>query len=135
MTCAGLVVSCDQVSKAWAHATSSALVEPVTNPDLALGVASGDPVTLTITMLVGLVVFGWHVVLRVRRGALSPVAAGLLIGGAAGNLVDRALLGSVRDFLSTPWVVFNLADVALVVGTCWYVTAAITRTDRVRRVV
>ena len=39
---------------------------------------------------------------------------GLLIGGASSNLLDRLLLGSVRDFLATPWAVINLADLAVV---------------------
>ena len=42
---------------------------------------------------------------------------GLLIGGAAGNLVDRAREGAVTDYLDLPlWPVFNLADVAITVG-------------------
>jgi lipoprotein signal peptidase len=28
--------------------------------------------------------------------------------------------GSVRDFLATPWIVFNVADVAVVAGLCAY---------------
>lgn len=42
---------------------------------------------------------------------------GLLLGGAAGNLVDRAREGAVTDFIDLPlWPAFNLADVAIVVG-------------------
>jgi signal peptidase II len=42
---------------------------------------------------------------------------GLLLGGAAGNLIDRIRLGSVTDFVKLPhWPAFNLADVAITVG-------------------
>jgi signal peptidase II len=42
---------------------------------------------------------------------------GLLIGGAAGNLVDRAREGAVTDYIDVPlWPVFNLADAAITVG-------------------
>jgi signal peptidase II len=42
---------------------------------------------------------------------------GLLIGGAAGNLVDRAREGAVTDYLDLPlWPAFNLADAAITVG-------------------
>ena len=42
---------------------------------------------------------------------------GLLIGGAAGNLIDRAAEGSVTDFLDPPWwPAFNLADAAITIG-------------------
>ncbi len=52
---------------------------------------------------------------------LSSVALGLLVGGALGNAVDRALYGAVADFFhfhvgSFSWYVFNLADVAIVAG-------------------
>ncbi|HSI41559.1 MAG TPA: signal peptidase II [Xanthobacteraceae bacterium] len=57
---------------------------------------------------------------RTRR-TLEAVALGLLIGGAVGNAVDRAVHGAVFDFLSLHafgwrWYVFNLADAAIVAG-------------------
>jgi signal peptidase II len=58
-----------------------------------------------------------------RRAATPLVAAslGLLIGGALGNAVDRAVFGAVVDFVSLHafgfrWYVFNLADAAIVAG-------------------
>jgi signal peptidase II len=53
--------------------------------------------------------------------ALVAVALGLLIGGAAGNALDRAIYGAVVDFVSLHafgwrWYVFNLADTAIVAG-------------------
>lgn len=52
------------------------------------------------------------------RGQLpSAVAAGLVVGGAAANVVDRMQAGSVVDMLHTGWwPTFNLADVWIVVG-------------------
>jgi len=52
---------------------------------------------------------------------LEAFALGLLIGGAIGNAVDRVVHGAVFDFISLHalgyrWYVFNLADVAVVVG-------------------
>ncbi len=44
----------------------------------------------------------------------------LIIGGAAGNMIDRVFLGYVVDFLEFTFIdfpVFNIADVAIVVGT------------------
>jgi signal peptidase II len=56
--------------------------------------------------------------------ASSPmlaVAIGLIIGGAAGNVIDRVRLGAVVDFLdfhigSLHWPAFNLADSAICIG-------------------
>lgn len=55
------------------------------------------------------------------RGRLEAFALGLLIGGAIGNAVDRVVYGAVFDFISLHafgyrWYVFNVADVAVVVG-------------------
>lgn len=49
------------------------------------------------------------------------IALGLLLGGAVGNLIDRARLGEVIDFLDVyvgdyHWPAFNVADSALTVG-------------------
>jgi signal peptidase II len=54
-------------------------------------------------------------------GLLMAVSLGLIIGGAVGNALDRALIGGVADFFSLHafgyyWYVFNIADVAIVAG-------------------
>ena len=72
-----------------------------------------------VTLLTGLAVL-WMVAYFARSGArhpILPVALGLLIGGSAGNLVDRLRLGHVTDFLDLRyWPAFNLADVFIVTG-------------------
>ena len=51
------------------------------------------------------------------RRPLVWLPTGLLLGGAAGNLVDRIRIGSVTDFVKLPhWPAFNLADIAITVG-------------------
>jgi signal peptidase II len=56
---------------------------------------------------------------------LTALALGLIIGGAVGNAIDRIAYGAVADFVllhattqtfDFKWYVFNLADVAIVVG-------------------
>ena len=50
-------------------------------------------------------------------GRLADLAMGLVLGGAAGNLVDRLFVGEVVDWLDFRiWPVFNIADMVLVVG-------------------
>ena len=55
------------------------------------------------------------------RPALQ-LSAGILIGGALGNGIDRVVWGAVADFLNVtccglvnPWA-FNVADIAIFVG-------------------
>lgn len=62
----------------------------------------------------------------VRTGSrLSAVALGLILGGAAGNAIDRVIHGAVMDFVlfhitastwTFQWYVFNVADAAIVAG-------------------
>ena len=77
---------------------------------------------LMIAVAVAISVWVW---LWVRREGLGPrpqIAAGLLIGGAVGNVIDRLAYGAVADFLNmsccrieNPFA-FNLADVAIFLG-------------------
>lgn len=59
---------------------------------------------------------------RERLGARAHLSAGLLIGGALGNVVDRVLYGAVADFLNLSWwgwdnpYSFNVADISIFLG-------------------
>ena len=79
---------------------------------------------------------------RASRAASAPIAVGLglLIGGAAGNLIDRLFRhnhGAVIDFIDAlrigshdRWPVFNVADTAIVVGVVILVLAYRPRARR-----
>ena len=67
-----------------------------------------------------------------REKARPEVAAlGLVLGGAAGNITDRARLGYVADFLDLhignwhPFLVFNVADAAITIGVLLLVARAL----------
>lgn len=58
------------------------------------------------------------------------ISAGLLVGGALGNVVDRMIWGAVADFLNmsccgwqNPWA-FNVADIAVFVGAIGLILTA-----------
>src|SRR4051794_33776651 len=106
---AASIVAADQASKLTAlHLAAHPAVEPVTNPSYALGLVTGSP-----TLLAAGTACVIAAVLARPRQAASWWTVPLLVGGAASNLADRVVLGAVRDFLVTPWIVFNLADVAI----------------------
>ena len=51
-----------------------------------------------------------------------------LLGGAMGNLIDRIRLGVVIDFFDFRiWPVFNVADVAIVLGVASMIYASVFR--------
>jgi lipoprotein signal peptidase len=111
------VVAADQATKAAAQALGPyppGFMEQVRNEALSLNVADAGRWTEVILMAAGLFAAAVFVGRRLRQGRLAPWMAGLMLGGAASNLVDRAVLGSVRDFLAIGPVVINLADVAIV---------------------
>ncbi len=61
------------------------------------------------------------VLLATRRfdHPLAMLSLSLMLGGAAGNLIDRALLGFVTDMFKTTFIdfaVFNVADIGVTVG-------------------
>ncbi len=85
------------------------------------GVAFGllrDSSTLA-GLLVGIVIVPLVIVLVIlaSRGMLWAVASGLVLGGAAGNLIDRIGDSTVTDFVSVGrWPSFNVADASITIG-------------------
>ncbi|MEH3053995.1 MAG: signal peptidase II [Patulibacter minatonensis] len=87
------------------------------NTGVSFGLMAGAPswvVGLVSTAALVLVV---TLVTRVAPGRPGRVAAGLIVGGALGNLIDRIAIGSVTDFLDLPLLPpCNVADVAITFG-------------------
>ncbi|MDQ1900862.1 signal peptidase II [Paracoccus sp. WLY502] len=86
--------------------------------------ASDTDVTkwLLIAVALAIVAWVWIWIWRADAGRFARVAAGLLIGGAVGNVIDRLLYGAVADFLNmslpgwqNPYS-FNVADIAIFAG-------------------
>lgn len=77
-------------------------------------------ILIALALLISAGVLWW--LARERGGRWQQLAAGLLVGGALGNVVDRLLYGAVADFLNmsccgidNPYA-FNVADIAVFVG-------------------
>ncbi len=77
-----------------------------------------------ILIALALAICVWVIVwmMREKHGRLARIAAGLLLGGALGNVLDRILYGAVADFLNmaccgfeNPFS-FNIADIAVFAG-------------------
>ncbi len=66
-----------------------------------------------------------------------PFALGLIFGGAAGNLYDRIVHGSVTDFLDVyvgdwHWPAFNIADSAITIGAVLLLMESVLRPRQMR---
>jgi signal peptidase II len=75
-----------------------------------------------IALALGIAAVVWVWARRERDRRVVQLSAGLLIGGALGNVVDRVVYGAVADFLSmsccgidNPFA-FNIADIAIFAG-------------------
>ncbi len=137
---AAVVVVLDQLTKWWAQRTLADgaidLVGPLRlnllyNTGAAFSMGSGKGLGPWIALLAIVVVVGLSLGYT-SRFPLGAVAAGLVTGGAIGNLLDRAfrgdqgfLHGAVVDFIDLQWwPVFNVADAAIVVGAILLVIAS-----------
>ncbi len=75
---------------------------------------------ISIAVVISVWVAIW--VIREKAGRAGQISAGLLIGGAAGNVIDRIIYGAVADFLNmsccrfdNPFA-FNVADISIFAG-------------------
>ena len=132
LTNAAAVVVLDQLTKHWAqNALAESTKHIIWTLQLNLSFNSGMAFStgrgigpfigaVAIVVIIGLA-------MSVRRVAgdsvLAAVAAGLVVGGAIGNLADRIfrgdgwLHGSVIDFIDLQWFpIFNVADAAITLG-------------------
>jgi signal peptidase II len=88
------------------------------NPGGAFGILQGSGfLVLIVTAVISIGLLGALLFADLRDGSLK-LGLAIIAGGALSNLLDRLRLGYVIDFLDfRVWPVFNLADVAIVVGT------------------
>lgn len=132
---AGLVLVLDQLTKICIVSKFS-LYESVTvlenffhityirNPGAAFGIFAGSAasfripffLTLSFAAIVGMLFFYKTVTENLLRIAIS-----LIMGGALGNIIDRARFGEVIDFIDVHWYTnhwpaFNVADSAITIG-------------------
>ncbi len=125
------VVVADQVSKHWAldRLSGDRTVDLIGSLRFNLafnrGMAFSQGQGLgPLIAVVATVVIVWLLVsLRTAGGRLNVFGIGCVIGGAAGNLIDRAfrqeawLRGAVVDFIDLQWFpIFNIADMAINIG-------------------
>lgn len=120
----------DQLSKRWAlNALDDRVIHLVWTLQLNLafntGMAfsRGEGLGPVIGVVALVVVVAMLMSLRRADSLLSAVAAGMVLGGAVGNLADRLfrgsgwLQGAVVDFIDLQWFpIFNVADIGITVG-------------------
>lgn len=126
-----VIVAADQLTKRWAvsslsgrpprHVVWTLQWNLTRNSGMAFSKGQGVGPVIGVLALVVVLWLAWTS--RKLTGVLPSVAAGLVAGGAIGNLVDRLfrggrpLRGSVIDFIDFQWFpIFNIADMAIDIG-------------------
>ena len=128
----------DQASKIWivqslSFADRITVIENffyithVRNPGAAFGLLASSPEPFRLTFFITVTLIAIALIFSFYRhlapgDRLSALALGLILGGAAGNLIDRIVYTEVIDFLhfrlwsGYSWPDFNFADSFIVVG-------------------
>lgn len=135
---AGIVVA-DQLTKHWAlnrlsgdrtiDIVGSLRFNLAFNKGMAFSQATGaGPIIGALGFVIVIAIVLW---LRRSATGVAAVAAGMIVGGAIGNLIDRLfrgdawLRGAVVDFIDLQWFpVFNIADSAISVGAMLMILAS-----------
>ena len=145
---AAVIVLLDQISKAWAlgalsdgriiHVIWTMQFNLTFNRGMAFSRGTGIGPIIGVIGLVVVVLL----LLSLRRvdNALTRVATGLIIGGAVGNILDRLFRGSgwmrgaVVDFIDFQWwPVFNVADMAIMIGAATMMVAMLKYNSQINR--
>jgi signal peptidase II len=120
------VVAADQATKALVRANvdlgardgvfPGVEIVHVRNRGVAFGLFSDGGLVLVAIGVASVVALLAFFATHSRR-PLVWLPTGLLLGGAAGNLIDRLRQGFVTDFIDLPlWPAFNLADTCITIG-------------------
>ena len=132
-----LIVAVDQATKALVrdalpvHASITVIpglldITHALNSGAAFGILNGvdfpfKTVIIAVIATAALVGVGMYAASLAHHQLIARLGLALIIGGAAGNLIDRVLAGSVVDFVDFYWHgyhfwAFNVADSAISVG-------------------
>lgn len=125
---AAAVIAADQASKAlirasmdrgeaWPSEDWPVRIKYVTNTGAAFGILQGQTAFLTVMALIGLAAIYVYYRYPPFQHWVATLAIGMMLGGAAGNLIDRILRDRVTDFIDFPrFPAFNVADSSITVG-------------------
>ena len=88
------------------------------NTGVSFGLLKGFNGVFIVISFVAIVLFSYLFVQEKKY----TLQFSLIMGGVAGNMIDRLYLGYVVDFINIYiWPVFNIADSCIFIGTLWLV--------------
>ena len=125
------VVLADQATKLAAELLAAGQphgpLVPLRNSRFSLGLAATTRPLMLAAMAAGIALVAAYGIRATVHHGLPGWILALVIGGSLSNLVDRLLLGAVRDFLAIADLVINLADLAVLAGVLGYCLIRLAR--------
>lgn len=125
---AAFIIALDQITKtivrtfmergeSWPDADWILKLRYVTNSGAAFGILQDQTTFLIVMAFIGIIAIYLYYRFPPFDHWIVPAAIGLMLGGAAGNLIDRIIHGRVTDFIDPErFPAFNVADSAINVG-------------------
>jgi len=113
----GIVRASLDRGESWPDPDWPVRIRYVTNTGAAFGILEDQTLFLIVMAFVGLAAIYLYYRYPPFDHPIVPIAIGMLLGGASGNLLDRIRLGQVTDFIDFPsYPAFNVADSSITVG-------------------
>lgn len=105
----------------------------VRNTGVAFGQLSGNGALVALLVAAAVGILLWYFLTHLDT-PLIWLPAGMVVGGALGNVIDRVGQGAVTDYVKLPgWPSFNVADVAITGGVILMVVVAEIHARRQRK--
>ena len=102
----------------------------VLNPGAAFGILSNQRAFLLATGAVLILATAYFYPLLKKSDGCLQLGATMILSGAVANLIDRVQTGFVVDFFDFRiWPVFNVADIAIVLGMGFMIYSILFRLD------
>ena len=102
----------------------------IKNDGGAFGLLGGSRIVLLLGSAVAIAAVLW-ILFSGSSSRLTSLGCGLILGGAAGNLLDRLSTGEVTDYVHFSfWYIFNAADAAIVVGVAILLLSALRSQEK-----
>ncbi|MSQ35605.1 MAG: signal peptidase II [Dehalococcoidia bacterium] len=139
-----VVLAADQATKAlvrarlvegeaWPSRDAWLALSHVENSGAAFGMFQGAGPFLLAATVIGVAAVFAFLLVTPAIDRLYLAALSLILGGAAGNLIDRLAKGTVTDFIDpTHYPAFNLADSTIVVGVLAVIARSLLSNDSER---
>ena len=124
----GAILAADQLTKLWADSQGWVVL----NKGISFGLLTESPWLPVVLVVVIVCVMG----LAIQRQFVARqwLLSGLVFGGLISNVIDRLVVGGVKDWLPAPGLMItnNLADWAIVGGLVYWAVVEYTQESKKR---